>query len=611
MSDRTPGDVPADREPDRPAGSPSAPAGPAAGQPDPPAGQPAPAPGQPAPGQAAPTPGQAAPTPGQAAPTPAQAGQPVDLGRRSFFRSFSREAIQTAAQLVGAATALQRSSLAATSQLLGGGSGAPADPLAQLLGVDDPAPPPPAVQFRSPYRYLEGQLTIVDQRRLPDELVEVTCHTGAEVAACIRDRLVRGGPVLGQVAAYGLLVAAERTRGSSEFIRAATLHGTINALRSSRPTSRAMEAALDRMLAAWQAVGEHAAGDLVANVLRSEAEAIADETMLDLAALGRVGASVLPTPFERHLEVLVHGPVGALAGGALGTAVAVVLEVQVQQHPVHVWVPEGRPAFQGSRITAFELGRLDIGHTVIADVAAAGLIARGSVDAVLVGAERIARNGDVSAAVGTYPIAAVAARHGVPLYVCAPTSTIDLRVGDGWGFMTEEGPDVELAEVNGRRVPPAQSQVHNPVLDVTPAALVRGFVTEMGVIEPPFEETLAHALARRQPPVAGDVRGEASSSAGGPGPAPEPPAAPGETVAAPGATAEDEDGWGGEGSTGAGPDATVVGPDATGAGPDATGAGPDATVVGSDVADAGPDATAIGPDPVGPDPADADAPEGH
>ena len=565
MSDRTPGDAPDDREPDRPEGPTSGVPGP----PGPPAGQPASAPGQPAP-----APEQ--PAPGQAAPTPAQSAQSVDLGRRSFFRSFGREAIQTAAQLVGAATALQRSSLAATSQLLGGGSGAPEDPLAQLLGMDDPAPPPPAVQFRSPYRYLEGELTIVDQRRLPDELVEVTCHTGAEVAACIRDRLVRGGPVLEQVAAYGLLVAAERTRGSSEFVRAATLHGTINALRSSRPSSRAMEASLDRMLAAWQAVGEHAAGDLVANVLRSEAEAIADEAMLDLAALGRAGASVLPTPFERHLEVLVHGPVGALAGGALGTALAVVLEVQVQQRPVHVWVPEGRPAFQGARITAFELGRLDIGHTVIADVAAAGLIARGSVDAVLVGAERIARNGDVSAAVGTYPIAAVAVRHGVPLYVCASTSTIDLRVGDGWGFMTEEGPDVELAEVHGRRVPPPGSQVHNPVLDVTPAALVRAFVTEMGVIEPPFDETLAHALARRQPPLAGDVLGERSSPVGGPAPAPESPAAPGATVPAPGATAEDEDGWGGEGAT-----------------------------------DAGPDAADAGPDPVGPDPADVDAPEGH
>ena len=461
MSDRTPGAAPDERDPGA---------------------------------QAAPNPGQ----PSTAAPPPTAAQPPVDLGRRDFFRSFSREAIQAAAQLVGAAAALQRGSLAATNQLLGTGPAAPADPLGQLFGLQDPAPAPPVVPFRNPYRYRDGELILIDQRRLPDELVEVACHTGAEVAACIRDRLVRGGPVLGQVAAYGVLVAAERTRTSSQFVRAATLHGTINALRSSRPSSRAIETALDRMLAAWQAVGEHAAGDLIANVLRAEAEAVAEEAMLDHAAIGRAGAAVLPTPFERHLELLVHGPVGALAGGALGTAVAVIQEVQVGGRPVHVWVPEGRPAFQGARLTAFELARLDIRHTVIADTAAAGIIARGSVDAVLIGAERIARNGDLSAAVGTYPLAAVAARHGVPVYVCAPLATVDPLVSDEWGFMAEERPVDELADVNGRRVPPAESQLFNPVLDVTPGALVRGFVTELGVVGPPFEAALADALERRR-----------------------------------------------------------------------------------------------------------------
>ncbi len=484
--------------------------------------------------------------PATAEPAPASTGTAgqVDLGRRSFFRSFSREAIQAAAQIVGAATALQRSSLAATGQLLGAATGTVGTPdqLTQLLGLEDPPPTPPAVQYRSPYRYLDGTLTLVDQRRLPGELVEVTCRTGAEVAACIRDRLVRGGPVLGQVAAYGLLVTAERNRGASEFIRVATLHGTVNALRSARPTSRAIEVALDRMVAAWMGVGEYAAGDLVANVLRAKAEAIADEAMLDLAALGRAGAAVLPTPPDRHLEVLVHGPVGALAGGTLGTAVAVLLEVQVQQRTVHAWVPEGRPAFQGARITAFELGRLDIRHTVIADAAAAGLMAHGKVDAVLVAAERIARNGDVSASIGTYPLAVVAARHNVPFYVCAPVSTVDARVGDGWGFMADDRPDAELAEIDGRRIPPEDSALYNPALDVTPAALVRGFVTEVGVIGPPYEETLEEAAGRpRQvapatPPQARDGSAPREPADVGPeaasGPAPAP--------------AEDEDGWGPE-----------------------------------------------------------------
>ena len=168
-----------------------------------------------------------------------------------------------------------------------------------------------------------------------------------------------------------------------------------------------------------------------------------------------------------------------------------------------MWVPEGRPTLQGARITAFELARLDIRHTVLADAAAAGIIARGRVDAILVAADRIARNGDVSATVGTYTLAVVAARHAVPLYVCAPLSTVDLRVSDAWGFTEEERPADELADVNGRRIPPAESLVQNPVLDVTPAALIRGFVTELGVLAPPFEESLdapSNCDGRARPP---------------------------------------------------------------------------------------------------------------
>ena len=479
------------------------------------------------------------------APEPAAA----DIGRRRFFRAFSREAVQAAAQLVGAAAALQRSSLAATGELLGGRP-ASGDPIGQFLGLGDPPAPPPVAQFRSPYRYREGELTLVDQRGLPDELVEVTCHTGAEVAGCVRDRLVRGGPVLAQVAAYGVLVAAERMRTSTRFIRVATLHGTINALRSSRPSSRPMEAALDRVLATWQRAGEEAPGDLTADVLRAEAEAIADEAMLDHAALGRAGAAALPVPLERHLEVLLHGPVGALAGGALGTALAVLQELQVEGRDVHVWVPEGRPTLQGARITAFELARLDIRHTVLADAAAAGIIARGRVDAILVAADRIARNGDVSATVGTYTLAVVAARHAVPLYVCAPLSTVDLRVSDAWGFTEEERPADELADVNGRRIPPAESLVQNPVLDVTPAALIRGFVTELGVLAPPFEESLERAVELRRsgppappsakespPPEASALAADAAADhqAGSEGSE--------STATLPSPPAEDEDGW--------------------------------------------------------------------
>ncbi len=272
--------------------------------------------------------------------------------------------------------------------------------------------------------------------------------------------------------------------------------------------------------------------------------------MLDHAALGRAGAAALPVPLERHLEVLLHGPVGALAGGALGTALAVLQELQVEGRDVHVWVPEGRPTLQGARITAFELARLDIRHTVLADAAAAGIIARGRVDAILVAADRIARNGDVSATVGTYTLAVVAARHAVPLYVCAPLSTVDLRVSDSWGFTEEERPADELADVNGRRIPPAESLVQNPVLDVTPAALIRGFFTELGVLASPFEESLERAVELRRsgppaPPSAEEsLPPEASALAADAAVDHEAGSEGSETTAAlPSPPAEDEDGW--------------------------------------------------------------------
>ena len=482
---------------------------------------------------------------------PGAAPGPVpDLGRRTFFRSFGREAVQAAAQLVGAAAALQRGPLAATGQLLGGG--ASGDPISQLLGFDDPPASAAPVQLVPPYRYRDGQLMLVDQRRLPDELVEVTCNTGAEVAACIRDRMVAGGPVLAQVATYGTLVAAERVRASTPFIRTATLHGTINALRSSRPASRPMEAALDRMMAAWQRVGEDAPGDVTAEALRAEAAAIVEEAMLDHAALGREGAARMPVPAERYLQVLLHGPVGTLGGGTLGTALEVIQRLRVEGRAVHAWVPEGRPGLDGARLVALELARVDVRHTVIADAAVAAVLARGRVDAILVTAERIARNGDVSASVGTYPLAAVAARHDVPLYVCAPLAAVDLEAADGWSLLEEERPVEELADLHGWRAAPRESAFHNPVLDVTPGSLVRGFVTELGVIEAPYETSLVGAVERRRdgpvPPPAVAGPATAGPAVAGPataGSADEP--RPGGDVPSAGSAppAEDEDGWAG------------------------------------------------------------------
>jgi methylthioribose-1-phosphate isomerase len=439
----------------------------------------------------------AAPAAGDAAPstvaTPADLSQGesaaaasgADPGRRHFFRAFSREAIQAAAALVGTANALQRGAANATSQLVALGVQGPAA-LIPADATPSPGPEAPAATFRSPYRYATAELALLDQTQLPDQIAERVCHTGAEVAGAVRDGLVPGGPVLGPIVAFGLLIAAEKTRTATPFVRIATLHGTLNALRASRPASRYVQAALDRMLAAWDAVGERAEGELIADAMRTEAEAIADDAMLHHAAMGRAGAAVLPRPAGRPLEVLLHGPVGPLAGGTIGTALGVVNAAIADGVAVHAWVPEGRPSLHGARVTTLELDQADVACTVVVDGAAGWLMTRSRVDVVLVGAERIAPNGDVAGVVGTYPLAVLAARHAVPLYVCAPLAAVDGSIEDGWGMAPEERAPNELLMIQGQRVAPVTSLAYNPVLDMTPADLVTGYITEAGVVRPPF-----------------------------------------------------------------------------------------------------------------------------
>jgi len=416
---------------------------------------------------------------------PAVDSSGADPGRRHFFRAFSREAFQAAAALVGTANALQRGAANATSQLVALGVQGPS----ALVGAEAVAAPgseEPVATFRSPYRYTTAELSLLDQTQLPDRIAERVCHTGAEVAGAVRDGIAPGGPVLGPIVAYGLLIAAEKARTATPFVRVATLHGTLNALRSSRPASRYVQAALDRMAGAWDAVGERAEGDVVANAMRAEAEAVADEAMLHNAAMGRAGAAILPRPPGRPLEVLLHGPVGPLAGGTIGTAIGVVNAAIADGATVHAWVAEGRPSLHGARVTMYELDQAGINCTVVADGAVGWLMTRGRVDVVLVGAERIALNGDVAGVVGTYPLAVLAARHGVPLYVCATLTAVDSSLQDGAGIEPDERAPNELMMINGRRLTPVTSLGYNPVLDTTPADLVTGFVTEAGVTRPPF-----------------------------------------------------------------------------------------------------------------------------
>jgi methylthioribose-1-phosphate isomerase len=298
-----------------------------------------------------------------------------------------------------------------------------------------------------------GAVVLLDQRRLPDEEVELECRTAAEVADAIRTLAVRGAPAIGVAAAYGYALAVER----GEDLEAADA-----VLRDSRPTAVNLAWALERMREAPTA--EHAR--------RIHAEEV------DRCRRMAEHAVTLLSPGTR---VLTHCNAGGLATGGYGTALGAIRLGWERGLVGHVWVGETRPLLQGARLTAWELDRLSVPFSVVADSAAAGLMAAGEVDAVLTGADRIAANGDTANKVGTYGIAVLADRHDIPFVIVAPTSTIDLMTPSGAGIPIEErSPD----EVTTRF--PAR----NPAFDVTPAELIAAIVTEDGVHRSPFGDSL-------------------------------------------------------------------------------------------------------------------------
>ncbi len=354
---------------------------------------------------------------------------PVDLGRRRFFRAFAGELIQTAATVVGAAQALQQASAEAASVIL--------DPegAARLLGPpgDDasgtrarPSDAGPS-GFRTPFREDGGILYLIDQRRLPDALVEYPCRSAGEVAFAIREMIVRGAPAIGQVAAIGLAMSAESQADGRPYARRATMRGGANALINARPTAVNLRWAVERVLARYTELGELSEdGDAIARAMREEADAIVFEATTDHGRLAGFGLEILPTPDDRPVRILTHCNTGPLACGQYGTALGVVQAAHHAGRPVHVWVDETRPYLQGARLTTWELAQAGVPHALLPDVAAGHLMALGEVDVVLVGADRVAANGDTANKVGTYPLAVLAARHGIPFYVCAPTSSVDL-----------------------------------------------------------------------------------------------------------------------------------------------------------------------------------------
>ena len=423
----------------------------------------------------------------------AEAMDPAIAARRRFFRQFASDLFQGAATVVGAAQVLQRASAEAAGAILDPASagGTVATP------GDGPDPGPPS-GFRTPFREEDGILYIVDQRRLPDVLVEYECRSAAQAAHAIREMIVRGAPAIGQVAAIGMALTAAKSISTRPYARRATLRGAANALRNARPTAVNLGWALDRVMAAVERVGDLSEdGSVIAAAVRAEADAIVFEATEDHGRIARFGLDELTFPEARPLRLLTHCNTGPLACGQYGTALGVVQAAHHAERDVHVWVDETRPYLQGARLTTWELAQAGVPHTLIPDVAAGHLMASGEVDVIIVGADRIAAQGDTANKVGTYTLAVLAARHGIPFYVAAPMSSVDPAAEDGAAIPIEERKADEVLSIRGQRIAPPDTAVRNPSFDVTPAALITGIITDEGVLRAPYGASIAEAVARR------------------------------------------------------------------------------------------------------------------
>jgi methylthioribose-1-phosphate isomerase len=310
-------------------------------------------------------------------------------------------------------------------------------------------PIPPTIEWR------DGTVYLIDQRRLPEELVMLECRSVDDLCAAITSLAIRGAPALGAAGAMGVALAAATGE---------PLEDAARRLVATRPTAANLAWGVERALAA---------SDPAAEAVRIAADDVARNRRL-----GAHGAELL----AEDARVLTHCNTGSLACVGYGTALGVVRAAHESGRRPRVWVDETRPVLQGSRLTAWELRRLGIPCTLVADVMAGSLMAGGEVEAVIVGADRIAANGDVANKIGTYPLAVLAHHHGLPFYVAAPLSTFDPDCADGSQIPIERRDGDEVAVVGGRRLAPAGVAVENRAFDVTPAELVTAYVTEEGVV---------------------------------------------------------------------------------------------------------------------------------
>jgi len=336
-----------------------------------------------------------------------------------------------------------------------------------------------------------GTVVMIDQRLLPMQEVYRVYHDYRDVAGAIKSMVIRGAPAIGVAAALGIALGMARARGNP----ATVFERVCTTMAATRPTAVNLFWAIDRMRRAFARVRDCGLSE-IRTVLEREARAIHREDIAANQALGKYGAALIPA----RTQVLTHCNAGALATAGYGTALGVVRAAQEAGKHISVMATETRPFLQGARLTAWELKKDHVPVTLITDSMAATFMRSGSISCVVVGADRVAANGDVANKIGTYSLAVLAKRHGIPFFVAAPTSTIDLSCPNGNKIPIESRDPAEVTHIGDRQIAPSGIRVANPAFDVTPHALITAIITERGVARAPYKTSLGQVMLAGQKP---------------------------------------------------------------------------------------------------------------
>ena len=347
----------------------------------------------------------------------------------------------------------------------------------------------PTIEWRT------DSVVMIDQRKLPASEIYVTCKTAKDVAKAIKTMVIRGAPAIGVAAAMGIALGMLRSKATGTKQFTTEFQKTCDLMAGTRPTAVNLFWAIERMKRTFAEAAQGGCSvDELKQRLVDDAQRIHDEDVASCRAMGAHGATLVPDT----ARILTHCNAGALATAGYGTALGVVRAAVEQGKKIAVMADETRPFLQGARLTAWELIKDGIDTTVITDNMSASMMRLGHVDLVVVGADRIAANGDVANKVGTYGVAVLAREHGIPFYVAAPISTVDLSTADGDGIPIEERNAREVTHVGSSRLTPEGAHIRNPAFDVTPAKFVTAIITERGIARAPYSESLALLVGSRQ-----------------------------------------------------------------------------------------------------------------